>query len=58
MGRVVALDICSRNNGHGLVDPINSNRHTAMMSTRFLVGALVILTLILVVTLGIVWLLS
>ena len=30
----------------------------AMMSTRFLVGALVILTLILVVTLGIAWSLS
>ena len=30
----------------------------AMMSTRFLVGALVILTLILVVNLGIVWVLS
>ena len=30
----------------------------AMMSTRFLVGALVVLTLILVVNLGIVWLLS
>ena len=29
-----------------------------MMSTRFLVGALVVLTLILVVTLGIAWSLS
>ena len=29
-----------------------------MMSTRFLVGALVILTLILIVTLGITWSLS
>ena len=29
-----------------------------MMSTRFLVGALVVLTLILVVNLGIVWVLS
>jgi len=29
-----------------------------MMSTRFLVGALVILTLILVVNLGVVWVLS
>jgi hypothetical protein len=30
----------------------------AMVSTRFLVGALVVLTLILVVNLGIVWVLS